>query len=97
MRKFGAGAPHVDRILELETGVQSVVIGTIYKNMKVAGDADAAHLAAMTHRGRSRAWRCCNLRPFCLSPLGQERRHQQRVSVGELALPAAAPVPRLAA
>lgn len=39
----------MDRILELETGVQSVVVGTIYKNMKVAGaaHADAARLAAM--------------------------------------------------
>jgi hypothetical protein len=37
VRKFGASVPHVDRILEAESGVQCVVIGTLYKNMKVAG------------------------------------------------------------
>ena len=37
VRKFGGSVPHVDRILEAESGVQCVVIGTLYKNMKVAG------------------------------------------------------------
>jgi hypothetical protein len=33
--KFGADIPLVDRILELETGVKSIAIGTLYKEMKV--------------------------------------------------------------
>jgi hypothetical protein len=35
-RKFGEGVPQVDRILELEVGVESIVIGTLYKEMKVS-------------------------------------------------------------
>ena len=34
-RKFGKDVPLVDRILELEVGVNSLVIGTLYKEMKV--------------------------------------------------------------
>jgi len=35
-RKFGSDVKLIDRILELETGVKSVVFGTLYKDMKVS-------------------------------------------------------------
>jgi hypothetical protein len=34
-RKFGTGVPIIDRILEIEVGVDSVACGTLYKEMKV--------------------------------------------------------------
>ena len=36
VRKFGTSTPLVDRILELEIGVKAVVLGTLYKEMKVS-------------------------------------------------------------
>ena len=35
-RKFGSDVKLIDRILELEIGVKSVVFGTLYKDMKVS-------------------------------------------------------------
>lgn len=35
-RKFGSDVKLIDRILELEVGVKSVVFGTLYKDMKVS-------------------------------------------------------------
>lgn len=48
VRKFGSSVPHVDRILEAESGVQCVVIGTLYKNMKVAEPRVPRTLPAVT-------------------------------------------------